>query len=92
MAQRQTRVRDISQQAAVYGSVGLLTLFLLFPFLWMLSTSLKPAETIFSSPPQWIPWPPTFCPLLYKHFGRCGRNNGSDRGDFHTGGLRDFTV
>lgn len=60
MTRRQTRVRDIGQQAAVYGGVGVLTLFLLFPFLWILSTSLKPTETIFSSPPQWIPWPPTF--------------------------------
>ncbi len=60
MARRQTGTRHIAQQVAIYGGVGVLTLFLLFPFLWMLSTSLKPSETIFSSPPQWIPWPPTF--------------------------------
>lgn len=60
MAQQKTKARAIGRQVAVYGSVGVLTLFLLFPFLWMLSTSLKPVERIFSSPPQWLPWPPTF--------------------------------
>jgi ABC-type glycerol-3-phosphate transport system permease component len=33
--------------------------FLVFPFVWMLSTSLKPPEEIFSESPQWIPDNPT---------------------------------
>jgi multiple sugar transport system permease protein len=33
-------------------------LTMLVPFLWMLSTSLKPEEQVFTWPPQWIPWPP----------------------------------
>ncbi len=74
MAQGQTGTRYIAQQVAIYGGVGVLTLFLLFPFLWMLSTSLKPSETIFSSPPQWIPWPPTFAHYralwVETHFAR----------------------
>jgi multiple sugar transport system permease protein len=36
--------------------IGILaTLFSVFPFLWMLSTSLKPQNQIFKYPPQWIP-------------------------------------
>ncbi|TDQ37406.1 carbohydrate ABC transporter permease [Aureibacillus halotolerans] len=31
--------------------------FFLIPFLWLLSTSLKPLEQIFSFPPEWIPDP-----------------------------------
>lgn len=30
------------------------------PFLWLLSTSMKPDEQIFKFPPVWIPRPPTF--------------------------------
>jgi multiple sugar transport system permease protein len=32
-------------------------LIFLLPFLWMLSTSLKPDSQLFSYPPIWIPWP-----------------------------------
>jgi multiple sugar transport system permease protein len=60
MARPQKNIRHVSQLLAVYVGVGALTLLLLFPFLWMLSTSLKPSEAIFSSPSQWLPWPPTF--------------------------------
>jgi len=35
-------------------SVGLV---LVLPFLWMLSTSLKPSNQIFIFPPKWIPYP-----------------------------------
>lgn len=35
-------------------------LFTLMPFLWMISTSLKTEEGIFSLPPQIIPWPITW--------------------------------
>jgi multiple sugar transport system permease protein len=34
-------------------------LLLLFPFLWMLSTSLKPTEETFQAPPTWFPKNPT---------------------------------
>jgi multiple sugar transport system permease protein len=44
--------------AAVYYLVlGLFSLFMLVPFLWMLSTSLKDPAKIFLFPPQWIPHP-----------------------------------
>jgi multiple sugar transport system permease protein len=31
-----------------------------FPFLWMLSTSLKPEDEVFTWPPRLIPWPPVW--------------------------------
>ncbi|GGE31808.1 sugar ABC transporter permease [Pullulanibacillus camelliae] len=33
------------------------SLFFIIPFLWMLSTSLKPITQVFSFPPEWIPKP-----------------------------------
>jgi len=32
-------------------------LTMIVPFLWMVSTSLKPLEQVFVYPPQWIPRP-----------------------------------
>jgi ABC-type glycerol-3-phosphate transport system permease component len=32
----------------------------LFPFLWMLSTALKPGKLIFVDPPVWFVWPPAW--------------------------------
>jgi ABC-type glycerol-3-phosphate transport system permease component len=41
--------------------VGLLAaVFAIFPFLWMISTSLKPKNEIFKFPPEWIPSKLTF--------------------------------
>ncbi|GAB4560892.1 MAG: carbohydrate ABC transporter permease [Anaerolineae bacterium] len=46
----------------------------LVPFLWMLSSSLKPEYQIFAMPPQWIPRPPRWdnyiAALTYVPFGR----------------------
>ncbi|WP_188456225.1 carbohydrate ABC transporter permease [Virgibacillus oceani] len=33
------------------------SLFFLVPFIWMVSTSLKPIEQVFTFPPEWIPKP-----------------------------------
>lgn len=40
---------------ALYGLLGVLGFVFLTPFLWMLSTSLKPLEQTMSLPPSWIP-------------------------------------
>lgn len=41
--------------------VGILAaIFTMFPFLWMISTSLKPQNEIFKFPPEWIPSEITF--------------------------------
>jgi multiple sugar transport system permease protein len=45
-------------RAAVYLLVYALALTMLFPFLWMVSTSLKPEAEVFAWPPRLLPWPP----------------------------------
>lgn len=47
--------RYVSYTILIIGSVAML-----LPFLWMLSTSLKPERGIFTMPPQWIPNPLIF--------------------------------
>ncbi|MGE5581192.1 MAG: carbohydrate ABC transporter permease [Bacillota bacterium] len=51
---------NIIEKALIYILLIAIAIFLIFPFFWLLSTSLKgPQETIFPSPPQWIPESPT---------------------------------
>lgn len=52
--------RDVDRHSyfkllAIYGALGLGMILTLIPFLWMLSTSLKPDADITAMPPQWIP-------------------------------------
>nr|WP_242040594.1 carbohydrate ABC transporter permease [Coleofasciculus sp. FACHB-1120] len=45
----------------MYGLLGAIALVMLFPLLWLISTSLKsPTENIFQFPPQLVPREPTF--------------------------------
>ncbi|MBD2304963.1 carbohydrate ABC transporter permease [Chroococcidiopsis sp. FACHB-1243] len=45
----------------IYGLLGAIAILMLFPLLWLLSTSLKsPTENIFQFPPQFLPSQPTF--------------------------------
>ncbi|MEH2408480.1 carbohydrate ABC transporter permease [Nostoc sp.] len=49
-----------SQILLIYGLLGAIALLMLFPLLWLISTSLKsPTENIFQSPPQLLPSQPT---------------------------------
>lgn len=58
MTQKITRTTRI---IFLYFSLSLIALIMLFPLLWLLSTSLKsPTENIFQSPPQLWPSSPTF--------------------------------
>ncbi|ACZ43396.1 binding-protein-dependent transport systems inner membrane component [Thermobaculum terrenum ATCC BAA-798] len=41
--------------ASTYATLLLLGLVMALPFLWMLSTALKPPGTAYSYPPQWVP-------------------------------------
>ncbi|MEA5513226.1 carbohydrate ABC transporter permease [Nodularia sp. UHCC 0506] len=44
----------------IYGLLGAIALFMLFPLLWLISTALKsPTENILQSPPQLLPSQPT---------------------------------
>jgi multiple sugar transport system permease protein len=42
---------------AAYLALGAGGIFMLLPFLWMISTSLKPSAYVLQMPPQWIPNP-----------------------------------
>lgn len=49
------RLRRLSARGAIYAGAALLALQAAFPFLWMVSTSLKPPREIFAQPPAFIP-------------------------------------
>jgi multiple sugar transport system permease protein len=62
-AGRRAQVRRVVRLAqAVPGHLVLIAFGILFgfPMLWMLSSSLKPQQALFSYPPQIISWPLTF--------------------------------
>ncbi|MBD1932551.1 MULTISPECIES: ABC transporter permease subunit [Cyanophyceae] len=45
----------------MYGILGAIAVIMLFPLIWLISTSLKsPSENIFQFPPQLVPSQPTF--------------------------------
>ena len=47
--------RGLWRATALYAGGALLTLWSAFPFLWMLSTSLKQSSEVFASPPTLVP-------------------------------------
>ncbi|NQX59161.1 carbohydrate ABC transporter permease [Paenibacillus qinlingensis] len=49
--------RGILRNLPIYTALSLISLVILFPFLWMITTSLKDPTKIFLFPPQWIPDP-----------------------------------
>ncbi|WP_249305906.1 carbohydrate ABC transporter permease [Lederbergia citrea] len=51
------RVAKFSYKLLIYVLLVAMSIVFLFPFLWMLSTSLKDSALIFQFPPQWIPDP-----------------------------------
>ncbi|MEV0733376.1 carbohydrate ABC transporter permease [Polymorphospora sp. NPDC050346] len=62
MATRSTRLYHLSRltgTAIRYTLVACFLLFALLPFFWMLSTALKPATQIYTSPVTWWPSSPT---------------------------------
>jgi multiple sugar transport system permease protein len=49
--------QGILRNLPIYTVLSLISLVILFPFLWMITTSLKDPTKIFLFPPQWIPDP-----------------------------------
>ena len=49
----------LAPQVVVHVVVILFLLFMVLPFLWMLSTAVKQGIDVFAVPPQWIPQHPT---------------------------------
>jgi multiple sugar transport system permease protein len=52
-------IGKVSGRLLCYVLLIVLALVVLFPFFWMVTTSLKPEVDMFASPPVWIPNPPT---------------------------------
>jgi len=44
----------------IYAGLTVVSLGMLFPFFWMVTTSLKPESAVFQFPPQWLPNPPVW--------------------------------
>ncbi|MGI8484832.1 MAG: carbohydrate ABC transporter permease [Thermomicrobiales bacterium] len=53
---RRTLLR-VLRQVLIYGLLVAGGLIFVFPFYWLITTSVKPAEMIMADPPQWIPHP-----------------------------------
>ncbi len=56
-AKRRHRITYFFKRVLAYASLVVLSFFFAIPFLWLVSTSLKPAAQIFVLPPEWIPDP-----------------------------------
>jgi multiple sugar transport system permease protein len=49
------RARRRAVHVAIYGTLVLATLIMLFPIAWMLTVSVRPNVEVMAIPPQWIP-------------------------------------
>src|SRR3954451_23269577 len=54
------RRKRLPQRLLVHAVLIVLSLLFAMPFVWLLSTSLKPNEQLFVIPPEWIPRPFTW--------------------------------
>ncbi len=57
------RARSVLLATATYAALAVMSAVFVAPFLWMVSTSLKPDSQIFSSTVQWIP-----SPILWRNY------------------------
>ncbi|NUR89989.1 MAG: carbohydrate ABC transporter permease [Nonomuraea sp.] len=48
------------KRAGIYAGAVALAAFVLGPVAWMVITALKPRDEVFTAPPHWIPYHPTF--------------------------------
>ncbi len=54
---RPNRNDKLWHSLAAHGVLIVLATIFVIPFIWLLSTSLKPTEQLFKLPPEWIPRP-----------------------------------
>lgn len=59
------KLYDISGRGFTYTAISLITLFFIFPFIWMMSTSFKPVTEIFTPVPTIIPKVSTAANYVY---------------------------
>ncbi len=73
------RKRSSAGKAAAYLVLILVSLLMLFPFLWLVVSSLKSQLEIFNYPPTWIPNPPIWQnyvdAMTFRPFGLYLRNS-----------------
>ncbi len=55
VAHKRWKMGHIIAQAVIYAALGIISIFMLLPFVWMVSTSLKVDAEIFTREIQWIP-------------------------------------
>lgn len=61
---RPGRPRSVAGTVLLYTLLVVVALFTTGPFLWMLSTALKSSGSVFTYPPQLVPWPITFANFI----------------------------
>jgi len=66
---------NVLDGVVTYGFLLLLSVFSLFPFLWMFSTSIKKAQEAFAIPPRWIPHDITFVAYRALWDSQAANNN-----------------
>jgi multiple sugar transport system permease protein len=52
-------------RAIAYLLLALTAITMIFPFYWMIATSLKSEARVFAFPPEWIPYPPLWSNYTY---------------------------
>ena len=57
ISKQKKRLRDISFKTILYIILGGISITMIIPFIWMLSTSLKEPGAVFTFPIEWIPRP-----------------------------------
>lgn len=76
---KRQRGPNSTARIVIYIVLLIVSLLMLFPFLWLVSSSLKSQLEIFAYPPQWIPNPPVFQnyvdALTFRPFGLYLRNS-----------------
>jgi ABC-type glycerol-3-phosphate transport system permease component len=68
---RKIRLWKLAEDGLTYCAMIVIILVIIFPFFWILSTSLKPKNEVYQIPPKFIPNHPT----LENYIGEGKRNN-----------------
>lgn len=64
MSRAHRLLRLLKEQVPVYGALVGLTLFIVVPFLWLLTSTVRPVAELYVYPPRWIPQ--TFTLVAYQ--------------------------
>ncbi|OGS20364.1 MAG: sugar ABC transporter permease [Elusimicrobia bacterium RIFOXYA2_FULL_40_6] len=62
-AKQKAKLMELLKKTGLYIILSFIGVFMVLPFLWMLSTSLKEPNLVLAYPPQWIPKP-----ILWRNY------------------------